>query len=194
MPLSEWKHFFGSTIRNPIGHDLFSRRVFFDIRELRGDAGLIAEIHSWLAEQLKMSDLLVPMLANDTLGNLPPLTFFSGLVVAFDGTERRDLDLVGTALHPISDAARVFALAAGDSALGTLDRLAAAATASPGDAQIFNDAADAYRIALYQQALAGAPRIDPSKLGRLDQRLLKTAFASILRLLELTTRRFITCP
>lgn len=194
MPLSEWKHFFGSTIRNPIGHDLFSRRVFFDIRALRGDAGLIDEIHGWLAGQLRMSELLVPLLANDTLGNLPPLTFYSGLVVAFDGTERRDLDLVGTALHPISDAARVFALAAGESAIGTLDRLSAAAIAAPGDAPVFNDAADAYRIALYHQALAGAPRIDPSKLGRLDQRLLKTAFASILRLLELTTRRFITCP
>jgi len=194
MPLSEWKHFFGSTIRNPIGHDLFSRRVFFDIRPLRGNAALIDEIRGWLAGQLKLSKLLVPLLANDTLGNLPPLTFFSGLVVAFDGTERRDLDLVGAALHPISDAARVFALAAGDSAIGTLDRLATAAIASPADAQVFNDAADAYRIALYQQALAGAPRIDPSKLGRLDQRLLKTAFGSVLRLLELTTRRFVTCP
>lgn len=194
MPLSEWKHFFGSTIRNPIGHDLFSRRVFFDIQPLSGDPGLIEWVRAWLAGQLKMSELLVPLLANDTLGNLPPLTFFSGLVVAFDGTERRDLDLAATALNPIADAARVFALAAGNGSVNTLDRLAAAAAASPDDARIFQDAAEAYRIALYQQALAGASRIDPSKLARLDQRLLKTAFASILRLLELTTRRFVTCP
>jgi len=194
MQLTEWKYFFGSTIRNPIGHDLFARREFFDIRPLSGDESLIGEIREWLAAQLQLSELLVPLLANDTLGNLPPLTFFSGLVVAFDGTESRDLDLVGTALHPISDAARVFALAAGSPAVNTLERLASAAAGSPLDAQIFHDAAEAYRVALYQQALAGASRIDPSKLARLDQRLLKTAFGSILRLLELTTRRFITCP
>jgi signal-transduction protein with cAMP-binding, CBS, and nucleotidyltransferase domain len=185
MPRSEWKHFFGSTIRNPIGHDLFARREFFDLRPLSGDASLIDELQSWLLAQRQQSDLLVPLLANDTLGNLPPLTFFSGLVVALDGTEHKDLDLAATALHPISDAARVFALADGHPQVGTLERLAAA-----GDNPVFHDAAEAYRIALYQQALAGSNRIDPSKLERLDQRLLKTAFSSVLRLLEHTTRRF----
>lgn len=187
MPLTEWRHFFGSTIRNPIGHDLFARREFFDLRPLSGDESLIAETESWLAAQLKQSDLLVPLLANDTLGNLPPLTFFSGLVVALDGTEHTDLDLAATALHPISDAARVFALSSGHRQVNTLERLQAA-----GADPVFSDAAEAYRIALFQQARAGSTRMNPSKLERLDQRLLKTAFTSVLRLLEHTTRKFIT--
>lgn len=192
MPLSEWQHFFGSTIRNPIGHDLFARREFFDLRPVSGDPALIDKLLSWLAQQLRMSDLLVPLLANDTLGNLPPLTFFSGLVVALDGSEQNDLDLSQTALLPIGDAARVFALAAGQKAINTLDRLEAAALADAEKAPVFRDAAEAYRIALYQQALAGSSRIDPARLARLDQRLLKTAFSSVLRLLEHTTHRFIT--
>lgn len=187
MALSEWKYFFRSTIRNPIGHDLFSRREFFDLRALSGDESLTGEMQVWLRQQLEKSELLVPMLANDTMGNLPPLTFFSGLVVALDGTETRDLDLTKTALHPISDAARVFALAGGRSEVSTLDRLAAA-----GNDTVFQDAAEAYRIALYHQARAGTSRIDPSKLARLDQRLLKTAFTSVLRLLEHMTQRFLT--
>lgn len=192
MPLSEWQHFFGSTIRNPIGHDLFARREFFDLRPVSGNPALIEKLESWLAEQLRMSDLLVPLLANDTLGNLPPLTFFSGLVVALDGSEQNDLDLSQTALLPIGDAARVFALASGHKAINTLDRLEAAALADPEKAPVFRDAAEAYRIALYQQAVAGSSRIDPARLARLDQRLLKTAFSSVLRLLEHTTHRFIT--
>ncbi len=192
MPRSEWQHFFGSTIRNPIGHDLFSRREFFDIRALSGDPSLIEELQGWLSDQLAKSELLVPLLANDTLGNLPPLTFFSGLVVALDGTQRDHLDLAETALYPISDAARVFALSSGLPHISTLDRLASAAARSPQYTQVFLDAAEAYRIALFQQALAGSSRIDPSRLGRLDQRLLKTAFSSIHRLLELTTVEFIT--
>jgi len=189
MALTEWQYFFGSTIRNPIGHDLFARREFFDIRPLAGDQTLAEELESWLADQLQRSELLVPLLANDTLGNLPPLTFYSGLVVALDGTEHKDLDLAAAALCPISDAARVFALANGREQVSTLDRLRAA-----GSEPVFADAAQAFRIALYQQALAGGNRIEPSKLPRLDQRLLKTAFGSVLLLLEHTTRKFITLP
>jgi signal-transduction protein with cAMP-binding, CBS, and nucleotidyltransferase domain len=191
MPLSEWQHFFRATIRNPVGHDIFSRREFFDMRPLRGDASLIGETQAWLRDQLSQSDRLVPLLASDTLGNLPPLTFFSGLVVALDGSEHHALDLARTALFPISDAARVFALSAGLPAVNTLERLAAAAALS-GAPDVFRDAAEAYRISLYHQALAGSGSIDPTRLARLDQRLLKTAFQSVLRLLELTTRTFVT--
>jgi hypothetical protein len=64
--------------------------------------------------------------------------------------------------------------------------------AAAGSDDVFQDAAEAYRIALFHQALSGGGRMDPSKLARLDQRLLKTAFTNVLRLLELTTHRFIT--
>jgi signal-transduction protein with cAMP-binding, CBS, and nucleotidyltransferase domain len=161
-------------------------REFFDLRPLAGDPTFTAELESWLTTQLQSADLLVPLLANDSLGNLPPLTFFSGLVVSLDGTEHTKLDLDANALAPISDAARVFALAAGHKQINTLDRLAAI-----GDGDIFQDAAEAYRVALYQQALAGTSLLDPAKLERLDQRLLKTAFTSVLRLLEHTTRKLI---
>jgi signal-transduction protein with cAMP-binding, CBS, and nucleotidyltransferase domain len=186
MPASEWRNFFAATISNPIEYDVYARREFFDLRPLAGDPTFTAELESWLTTQLQSADLLVPLLANDSLGNLPPLTFFSGLVVSLDGTEHTKLDLDANALAPISDAARVFALAAGHKQINTLDRLAAI-----GDSDVFQDAAEAYRIALYQQALAGTSRLDPAKLERLDQRLLKTAFTSVLRLLEHTTRKLI---
>lgn len=112
--VSDWLHkcgLSGPKAKWPKG--LHSCMPLSEWRDCFGDESLIVEIRGWLAGQIKQSELLVPLLANDTMGNLPPLTFFSRLVLAFDGTERRDLDLVGTALHPISDAARVFALAAG---------------------------------------------------------------------------------
>jgi len=59
------------------------------------------------------------------------------------------------------------------------------------NAPVFREAADAFRVGLYHQTLAASPRIEPSKLGRYDQRLLKTAFSSIQRLLELTASTFI---
>ena len=50
------------------------------------------------------------MLANDTLANQPPLTFFRGLVVDDEETESAHLDIVRSALQPLTDVGRVFAL------------------------------------------------------------------------------------
>jgi signal-transduction protein with cAMP-binding, CBS, and nucleotidyltransferase domain len=190
MALTEWRNFFASTIQRPAEQQLFERRTFFDIRPLSGEETMQTELLDWLGAQIRESRTLVPLLACDTLENLPPLTFFSGMVVGLDGSERRELDLASKLLHPISDAARVFALAAGHTQVNTLLRLETAAADFPGSAGVFRDAAEAYRVAMYQQAQAGGPSIDPGKLARLDQRVLKTAFASVFRLLELTTRHF----
>ena len=191
MPLSEWKRFFSATIREPYGHDLFARRELFDLRELSGDASLLAELAEYIAGELEQTDVLVPLLANDTLGHLPPLTVFHGLVLESDGSERETLNLAEFVVHPISDAARVFVLGKGGIPINTFERLEAAALDNPGNAAVFQDAADAFRIGLYHQAVAGTPLIAPSALGKVDQRVMKTAFSSILRLLELAASTFV---
>jgi signal-transduction protein with cAMP-binding, CBS, and nucleotidyltransferase domain len=192
MPLSEWKRFFSATIRAPYEHDLFARRELFDLRELSGDPELLAVLTSHIAGELKQTDMLVPLLANDTLAHLPPLTVFQGLVLESDGSERDTLDLAEFIVHPISDAARAFVLGKGGIPINTFERLEAAALDSPENAPIFKDAADAFRIGLYHQAVAGTSLIAPSALGKLDQRVMKTAFASIFRLLELTASTFVS--
>jgi len=191
LPLSEWKRFFGATIRQPYGHDLFARRELFDLRELSGDPSLLAELTSHISRELEQTDMLVPLLANDTLGHLPPLTLFRGLVLDSGGSQRETLDLAEFVVNPISDAARVFVLGKRGAPINTLERLEAASTDSPQNAAVFRDAADAFRIALYHQTVAGTPLLAPSALGKLDQRVLKTAFRSILRLLELTASTFL---
>ena len=133
----------------------------------------------------------IPLLANDTLANLPPLTFFRGLVVGLDGAQHDSFDIAVTAVSPIANAARVFAVAGRRLApANTLDRLEMAALDFPEGAEILREASDAFRVALYYQAAAGR-QIQPDRLGKFEQRLLKTAFSSIHRLLEFTENRFI---
>jgi len=192
MPLSEWKRFFHATIHKPYAYDLFARRELFDLCELTGDAALLAELTNHITRELEQTeDLLIPLLANDTLGNLPPLTVFRGLVLGSDGSERDALDLAEFVINPISDAARVYMLGKHAAPVNTLNRLEAAALDSPEAAAIFQDAADAFRIALFQQTVAGTQVIAPSALGKFDQRVMKTSFSSILRLLELTASTFV---
>jgi signal-transduction protein with cAMP-binding, CBS, and nucleotidyltransferase domain len=192
MPLSEWKRFFSATIREPYACDLFERRELFDLRDLAGDPPLFAELTAYIARELEDTGMVVPMLANDTLRRLPPLTFFRGLVLHIDGSERETLDVAEIVANPISDAARVFALAKPGIHFNTLERLESAARDFPGNAAVFRDAAGAFRFALYHQTVAGTSMIAPGTLGKLDQRVMKTAFSSILRLLELTASIFVT--
>jgi CBS domain-containing protein len=192
--LSEWKETFKLRVEDPIGNAVHRTRTLFDFQPLSGNRDLATDLKKAVASELRQSGVFVAIMANDTMSNLPPLTFFHGLVVELDGAQRETLDVETTALGPIADAARVFSLAAGDlETTNTLARLQQAATAMPDHASVLQEAAQAFRVAAYQQAIAafaGESLIRPALLGRYDQRLLKSAFDAIQRLLEVSSGVF----
>jgi signal-transduction protein with cAMP-binding, CBS, and nucleotidyltransferase domain len=192
MSIDEWKQFFQTTIQQPYQHDLYARRELFDLCALFGDSTLLAELKNYIAGEIEKAGILVPLLANDTLAHLPPITVFRGLVLDSEGMEQENLDLAKFVLHPISDAARVFVAGKPDAPMNTIERLTLAAGEYPDQADVFRDAAGAFRIAAFHSAVADTPLIDPSTLGKHDQRAMKTAFSAILKLLELTASTFVT--
>jgi hypothetical protein len=158
-----------AAIRDPILNDLYGHRALFD--------------HIF---DLDVPENVIGILANDSMNHMPPLTFYDGAVLDLDGGRRTTLDLESSALNPIVDAARVFALARRSlDPPGVLERLGIAASDYPEHEAVFREAADAYRVAFYYHTIGG-------RLSRYDQRLLKTAFVAIQRLLELTTRTFLS--
>ncbi len=192
MPLSEWKRLYSETFRNPTGHDLYARRSFFDLSPLSGDASIFRQLQDHILLELRDHETAIPLLANDTLAHLPPLTFFRGLVLDLDGAQRDSFDISDAVVSPIANAARVFAIAKRRLApANTLARLETALLDYPEGAGILREAADAYRIGLYYRTLAGDSRIEPGKLGKFDHLLLKTAFSSIQRFLEFSVSTFI---
>jgi CBS domain-containing protein len=192
--LADWKETFKLRIDDPIGNAVHRTRTLFDFQPISADRGVAADLKRAVTCELRQSGVFVAIMANDTMSNLPPLTFFHGLVVELDGAQRDTLDVESTALGPIADAARVFSLAAGDLEItNTLARLEQAATAMPDHAAVLQEAAQAFRVAAYQQAIAafaGETLIRPALLGRYDQRLLKSAFDAIQRLLEVSSGVF----
>ncbi|MBX3277664.1 MAG: cyclic nucleotide-binding domain-containing protein [Acidobacteria bacterium] len=191
---SEWREYYSGLISDPIGGAIYSARELFDSRPVAGNPSLHAELKDHILGKLAHDDVFVPVLANDTLANLPPLTFFQGLVIDTDGASKQALDVERAALGPIVDAARVLALAQRNAkAVNSVQRLQAAASAMPQYASILNDAADGWRILAYHDASARNQKQDagaviyPSRLGRFEQRMLKSAFDAVRRLLELTT-------
>ncbi len=192
---SQWKAFFDGVIAQPVENDVHAARRLFDVQVLFGDASLASALASDIAQAMAGHPHFIPILANDTLDHLPPMTFFQGLVIESDGAQTDTLDLAVTALVPIVDAARVYALVTGSlQAKTTLERLDLAARVLPDEAEVFREAAAAFRIVSRHTTLAalkhphGSPVLVPGQLGKRDQRLLKTSFQSIQTLLELTSR------
>ena len=191
MALSDWRRLFTETIQQPAWHQIYARRQFLDSIHCSGDATLLRQLHDTIQSEFRANPSTTALLANDTLAHLPPMTFFRGLVLDLDGEQRDSFDIDTTALSPIADAARVFALGGGRTGSpNTLFRLEGAAHDYPQHAAVFHDAGEAFRTAIYFRALAGSPEIHARTLQKTEQLILKRALSSIHRLLEVTQAVF----
>ena len=198
QPRSVWTERFSGWIHDPVRQQIYLARALFDLRGLAGPSPLVRSLHRHLVVELDRTDAFIPVLANDTLSNQPPLTFFEGLVVDDEERTTSHLDIVRSALGPLTDIARVFALDAADvETVSTYRRLEQAAARHSEHRAVLEEAAEAFRIALFHRARAGlraghdGALIDPASLTRYERTVLKSAFRAVTGLLELTERRFL---
>ena len=187
--ISVWKRRFLDWISDPIFKEIYLGRPFFDLRPVMGDDRLWRELEVQVMSAVDRDFLHIA--ANDCLGKLPPLTFFQNAVVDESGGETSLFRLEETALQPLVDVARVFGFAAKKVfGTSTLERFAMAAQLLPENAGIFQEAADTFRVVLWQQGRAGIAQgssgaeLSPALLNPYDRQVLRKAFQSILRLLE----------
>ncbi len=196
-PLTSWQDFYRAQIHDPIENAIYDTRALFDFQVVCGEQTLGAELQQLLFAEIGNQPAFIPILANDTIASLPPLTFFQGAIIEQDGKQSLTLDLEKTVLIPLSDAARVWALAEQMPATtNTLLRLQEAISLCPHYGSILHDAAEAWRILSYQQTRADLSAVDGAasgqspRLSKFEQRLLKTAFDATQRFLDLTTARY----
>ena len=196
-PLSAWRKLFTSWIENPVEENILARLPMFDLRAVAGEAGLVAALKEHMADEISRNPRFIPLAANDSLASLPPLTIFRNSVVDKDGLWWTCIDTRQHALQPLVDTARVFALGApGPDPLNTSSRFLQVARRLPAHRELFEDAAEAARVALYHQALAGFRHGDngqfirPSELSKIDQEILKGVFRTIVQIIEFTARNF----
>lgn len=186
---SAWKQRFLDWIHDPIANEIYLARPFFDLKPIVGNAALCRDLETQTMAAIDHDFLYIA--ANDCLGNLPPLTFFQNAVVDDSGEETSLFRLEETVLLPLVDTARVFGLAAKKVfGTSTLERFAMAGRLLPERANIFQEAAETFRIVLWQQGRTGIAQrssgkeLSPNLLNAYDRQILRNAFRSILRLLE----------
>ena len=192
-----WSEFFRSLVRDPMGGEIWKQMALFDLLVVAGDPALLETVFSALREEMAARPNFIRLLANDALGNLPPVTIYEGYAVEADGLARETIDLQDYALGPVSDVARVFHLDGGDlRATGTIERLAAAAVRFPQGADIFAQGARAFRVAQYFRAGQGlrdgndGRELRPAALSRTEQVQLKSAFRDIGALIAFTANHY----
>lgn len=199
--ISEWEAGFSHWIHDPVESCVYRATSFFDIRPVHGDCGLVTRLERHILNETKKNQAFVPLLVADSMANLPPLDFFRALVANDDGRYTEALDVQRATLQPVVDMARALVLDAGLNRLAsTMDRLSLLASEQPEMREMIGETVAAFRNALYFRARSGltthsdGSQVDPAKLTRLEQTLLKAGFRTVLRLMEDIGQRYGVVP
>ena len=122
QPLSQWKSYFSEWIHAAGAEDLLQATIFFDFRGGYGEMELIDDLREFLFETLDgWSGFFTPFSEN-ALRLRPPIGFFKNFLVATKGKHKDTFD-IKSAMTPIVDFARVYALKNSVEETNTMERL-----------------------------------------------------------------------
>jgi CBS domain-containing protein len=124
---AEWAARFSRWIAQGTPEHVLKACIYFDLRPLAGQAGLVRPLREGLLAEAARTPRFIRQLAGNLLERRVPLSWRGAVETSDDGDGGQwlDLKLQGTAIFV--EAARLYALAFGLPALGTRERLAAAA-------------------------------------------------------------------
>lgn len=185
LSATEWRERFGRWLDEPAPRALLNAAIFFDLRAVHGEPALAAALRDWLAARAPDAGRFLLLLAQNALGNPPPLGLVRDFVVSSGGEHPGTLDLKVNGVQPFVEAARVLALASGVTATNTPERLAQVARIRgipAREAEAWCGAFGAIqrlRLRLNEKQHArGMPfhnHLDPAILDDLERRSLKAA-------------------
>ena len=187
---ASWLELFEQCLRFPDRQRVFLATIAFDLRRVVGPLRLDDELADLLATAPERPAFLA-RLGRRALDFRPPTGFLRDFVVERGGGQVGTLDIKRGGVVPIVDIARLHALAAGSTAVGTLDRLrASGARGSLGETratELSEAFATVTRVRFEHQAAQverGHPpdnRIDPGDLPPAARRELKESFRIIAK-------------
>jgi CBS domain-containing protein len=126
QPLSGWLRHFAEWSGLPDPESVLRISIFFDLRGIHGERGLVARIHDAMADCARGGGKAVFLgaLARQALHYDVPLGFFRRFVLESRGEHRETLDIKASGLLPLTDLVRVRALQGGVTVPATRERIA----------------------------------------------------------------------
>ncbi len=199
--VSQWSQTFRDWVRQPAENNIVALTPFFDLRAIAGDRSLVRSLRQTINDEIGACPGFVPLLANDALANLPPVTVFRDSVLDAHGDVWDTINTKTNMLSPLVDIARVFALELGlEDATFTPDRFRKTAEQLPEYAGILAEAAEAFDHSLKLQTRVGLKRGDNARLVRPDEltplevQRVKAIFRTVGRLMEAAQEHFNLAP
>lgn len=189
LPLTRWKETVRSWTRTPTADAVMRVSIFFDIRALYGDRKLAESIQTVMLEAASSNSIFLAALAGNVLDNRPPLGVFRRFVVDRNGDHRDSLNIKKRGVLPVTEIARLHALAAKLSEVNTgarLQSLVDAGRMAMVDSRNLTDALHFiqglrmdHQCGQIQRGEAVDNYINPRALPRLAKEQLRDAFTII---------------
>jgi CBS domain-containing protein len=188
----EWRNQFSRWIDSGGPEELLNANIFFDFRPLYGEELLALNLRTWLEGKVRANPRFLKQMTQNALRNAPPLGLVRDFVLSDDDAHPHTLDLKLNGTTPFVDGARILALASGQIATNTAQRL----IMSGRDLHIPEDEIKSWVQAFHfiqllrlrhqhgqqRQGIEPDNFLDPDHLSVLDRRILKEAFRQARKL------------
>ena len=189
QPLAQWKKNFSKWIHAASGEDLLHASIFFDFRAGYGDETLVDSLRKFLYKALDGWPGFLRHLTENAMHFKPPIGFFRNFVVESKGKHRDKFD-IKSAMTPIVDFARIYALQNHIDSTNTLERLQHLYLGGILQQTEYEELEKAYSFllqlrfarqvsAIVDEKVAPDNYINPKKLTRIEQKMLKEIFSRL---------------
>jgi CBS domain-containing protein len=189
QPLAQWKNNFSKWIHAAEGEDLLQASIFFDFRAGYGDEALVDSLRGFLFRALDGWPGFMRHLTENAMYFRPPIGFFKNFVVESKG-KHRDMFDIKSAMTPIVDFARVYALKNHINETNTMERLHQLHLKGILQFGEYEELEKAYSFLLQLRFVCQVTAIvddkdsphnfiNPKKLTRIEQKMLKEIFSRI---------------
>ncbi|MBP1762774.1 MAG: nucleotidyltransferase family protein, partial [Firmicutes bacterium] len=187
QPLSVWKKYFSEWVFTGTAEDLLRTKIFFDFRNAYGEQKLVDQLRDYLDEIVSDNPRFFQLLARNVLSLSPPIGFFGNFVVESVGEHRNVFD-IKSAMLPIVDYARIYAINHKIRATNTIERLNELRERNILTPQNHQEMIQAYsylmqiRLKIQAEAISRENRkpdnyVSPKNLTSIEQKLLKEIFS-----------------
>ncbi|NNE63686.1 MAG: cyclic nucleotide-binding/CBS domain-containing protein [Gammaproteobacteria bacterium] len=200
QPYSVWKKYFWNWIETPEPMALMLSSIFFDLRAVYGDVSLHKKLQDDMLKRTAKNSLFIAHMVTNALTHKPPLGFFRTFVLIHDGEHDNTFDIKHRGIVPITDIARVLALAEGINKVNTTERIEALGGTGSMSREMSMNLIDALEFIANLRIKHQAKQIrsnqpadnymPPDDLSSLERKHLKDAFSIIKDAQESLEKRY----
>ena len=200
QPYSVWQAYFRDWIEKPDPMALMLSCIFFDLRPVHGNFKLHKKLHKEMLELTARNSLFIAHMVTNALKHKPPVGFFRTFVLIHDGEHDNTFDIKHRGIVPITDIARVLALAEGINKVNTTERIEALSKTKSMSKEMAFNLLDALEFIANLRIKHQADQIrkneapdnymPPDDLSSLERKHLKDSFSIIKEAQDALEKRY----